>query len=250
MSVDATQLLVGAALLIAGFVKGASGMGFPLIATPTVALLLDIRVAITILIIPNLVMDVTQVLRGGFPFFVLRRFGGLASLTIIGVFLGTKVLVTLPLWILNLCLGTMILVFVLSNWLRFEFTVPAEMERTLNLPAGLISGFLNGMTNAAGPALAMYFYSLRLQKTEFIKSISAMFIVTKLSQLAAVSTWNLFDSYTLSLSLFVTLFVLIGFYGGLKTQDRIDHTTFSRALLVLLFVIGTMLVVRALIQAA
>jgi hypothetical protein len=48
----------------------------------------------------------------------------------------------------------------------------------------------------------------------------------------------------------VTLFVLLGFYGGLKTQDRINQQTFSRGLLVLLFVIGLTLVLRALTQSA
>src|SRR5438445_12668742 len=100
MSFDLTNVLVGLALLLAGFVKGASGMGFPLIATPTVALLLDIRVAITILIIPNIVMDVAQVFRGGFPFAVIRRFGWFDLTTIIDVLLVTKVHVTMPLWIL------------------------------------------------------------------------------------------------------------------------------------------------------
>mgnify|MGYP003694070209 CR=1 FL=1 len=190
MPFDLTYVLVGVVLLLAGFIKGASGMGFPLIATPTVALLLDIRIAITILIIPNIVMDITQVFRGGFPLDVLRRFGWFSLATLIGVFLGTKVLVSLPLWLLNLSLGVMVLVFVVSNWLRFEFTVSPELEKSF-LPAGLISGFLNGMTNAAGPALAMYLYSLRLSKKEFIKSIAMIFIITKLSQLLAVSTWNL-----------------------------------------------------------
>jgi uncharacterized membrane protein YfcA len=250
MSFDLTHVLVGLALLFAAYVKGASGMGFPLIATPTVALLLDIRTAITILIIPNIVMDVTQVFRGGFPVVVLRRFGWFASATIIGVFLGTKVLVTLPLWVLNLCLGLMVLIFVLSNWLRFEFTISPQLEKMLTLPAGLISGFLNGMTNAAGPALAIYLYHLKLPKIEFIKSIAAIFIITKLSQLAAVSTWNLFNWSTLSLSLEVTLFVLLGFYGGLKTQDRINQHTFNRGLMVLLFIIGATLVLRALTQGA
>ena len=74
MDFDPTLILVGIALLFAAFVKGASGLGFPLIATPTVALLLDIRTAITILLIPNIVMDVAQVFRDGFPFAVLRRF--------------------------------------------------------------------------------------------------------------------------------------------------------------------------------
>lgn len=248
MPFDLTQLLVGAALLLAAFVKGASGMGFPLIATPTVALLLDIRVAITILIIPNLVMDVTQVFRGGFPLPVLRRFGWLFVVTVVGVFLGTKVLVTLPLWALNLCLGAMVLVFVVSNWLHFEFIVPPRLEKTLNVPAGFISGFLNGMTNAAGPALAIYLYSLKLKKADFIKSISTIFIVTKLSQLVAVSTWNLFNPSTLGLSLGLTFFVLIGFRAGLKTQDRINQHNFNRGLLMLLFVIGITLIVRALTQ--
>src|ERR1700741_3748097 len=101
MSVDLTHLLVAVVLLFAAYVKGASGMGFPLIATPSVALLLDIRTAITILIIPNLVMDITQTFRGGFPVEVLRRFGWFCLSTIAGVFLGTKVMVMTPLWILN-----------------------------------------------------------------------------------------------------------------------------------------------------
>jgi uncharacterized protein len=249
MPFDLTYALVSLALLFAGFVKGASGMGFPLIATPTVALLLDIRIAITILIIPNIIMDVAQIFRGGFPFAVLRRFAWFFALTVVGVFLGTKVLVTLPFWVLNLCLGVMVLVFVVSNWLRFEFTISPRLEKKLSLPVGLISGFLNGMTNAAGPALAIYLYSLRLPKMEFIKSIAAIFIITKLSQLIAVSTWNLFSWATLSLSLGVTLFVLVGFYGGLKIQDRINQQNFNRGLLALLFTLGLILTGRALTQS-
>ena len=100
-----------------------------MIATPTVALLLDIRTAVTILIIPNLVMDVTQVFRGGFSHALWRRFAWLLVLTMIGVFLGTKVLVMLPLWVLNFFLGVMVLLFVLSNWLRFEFTISPRAEK-------------------------------------------------------------------------------------------------------------------------
>lgn len=250
MPFDPTQICVGFALLFAAFVKGATGLGFPLIATPTVALLLDIRIAITILILPNLVMDFTQIFRGGFPFAVVRRFPWFLLVTIIGVFVGTKLLVTLPLWVLNFCLGVIVLVFVISNWLRFEIEISPQLEKILALPVGFVSGFLNGMTNSAGPALAIYLYSLKLQKRDFIKTIATIFVITKLSQLIAVSTWNLLNWTTFSLSLGVTLFVLIGFYGGLKTQDRINQQTFSRGLVILLFVIGLILVLRALTQPA
>lgn len=247
MVFDRTTLLVGVALLVAAFVKGTTGLGFPLIATPTVALLLDIRTAVTILIIPNIVMDVAQVFRGSFPVEILRRFVWLILLTIVGVFLGTSLLVVLPLWVLNLSLGIMVLTFVASNLLRLNFQIPPRLEGVLSPVVGVIGGFLNGMTNAAGPALAIYLYSLKLPKKEFIKSIATIFIVTKVTQLVAVSTWNLFTPSRILLSLEVTLFILAGFYAGLKTQDRVNQKTFNRGLLVLLFVIGVTLVVRSLI---
>lgn len=97
MALDITYLIVGLALLVAAFVKGATGLGFPLIATPTIALLLDIRTAVAVLILPNLFMDSAQVLRDGVPYEVLRRFGNLIMPTIIGVFLGTFVMLKTPL---------------------------------------------------------------------------------------------------------------------------------------------------------
>ncbi|MFQ5684122.1 MAG: sulfite exporter TauE/SafE family protein [Candidatus Binatia bacterium] len=245
MPFDQTTLLVAVFLLLAAYVKGTTGMGFPLIATPMVALLLDIRVAIVILIIPNILMDITQIFRRGFPSAVFQRFAWLFLLTIIGVFLGTKVLVILPLWILNLALGIMVLGFVASNLSRFGIHVSPLWEPVFSPVAGLISGFLNGVTNAGGPALAIYLYSLNLSKTEFIKSISSIFLITKISQLVAVSTWNLFAPQTLYLSLEVTLFVLLGFYAGLKTQDRVNQQTFNRALLTFMCVMGVTLVFRS-----
>jgi uncharacterized protein len=248
MAIESTHILVAVALLFAAFVKGASGMGFPLIATPAVALFIDLRIAIAILLLPNIVMDLAQVLRDGFPTAVLRRFAWFAASTVVGVFVGTAVLVNLPLRLVNLFLGVMVLVFVASNWLHFEFAVAPKWEKKLALPLGFVSGFLNGLTNAAGPALAIYLYSLKLEKRQFVKSMSTIFIVTKVSQVMAVSGWNLFNASTVRMSIQVTLFSLAGFVIGLKIQDRINHETFKRALLLLLFVIGVTLVGRALTQ--
>jgi uncharacterized protein len=249
MSFDSDYVVVGVALLLASFVKGATGLGFPLIATPMIALLLDIRTAVAILILPNLFMDSAQVIRDGFPFEIIRRFKALIAPTIVGVFLGTMVLVKTPLWALNFCLGVMVLAFVVSNLLKFDFTVSVQREQFLSPIIGLLSGFLNGVTNAAGPALAIYLYSLKLEKRTFVKSIATIFITTKLSQLVAVSTWNLFNWPTIKLSLLVLLFSLAGFYAGIKAQDRVNQQTFNRGLLALLSVIGALLIVRSLTQA-
>jgi uncharacterized membrane protein YfcA len=248
MSFDLTHVLVGAALLLAAFVKGASGLGFPLIATPSIALLLDIRTAVTVLILPNLFMDSAQTVRDGLPYDVFRRFAALILPTIIGVFLGTMALVRTPLWILNFCLGVMVLLFVLASVLKFEFTISSRGEKVLSPIFGFLSGFLNGLTNAAGPTLAIYLYSLKLDKRTFVKSLATIFVVTKVSQLVAISTWNLFNWETITLSVQVLLFTLAGFYAGIKAQDRVNQRNFNRGLLILLTVIGLTLLARSLTQ--
>lgn len=250
MAFDFTYLIVGIALLIAAFVKGATGFGFPLIATPTIALLLDIRTAVAVLIFPNLFMDSAQTLRDGLPYETFRRFKGLIAPTIVGVFLGTLVLVKTPLWILNLCLGVMVLIFVISNLLKFDFTVSPQQEKFLSPLFGFLSGFLNGVTNAAGPTLAIYLYGLKLEKRAFVKSMAMIFVTTKLTQMVAISSWHLFNWHTFKLSVLVILFTLAGFYAGMKAQDRVNQKTFNRGLMVLLTVVGVILILRALTQDA
>jgi uncharacterized membrane protein YfcA len=109
---------------------------------------------------------------------------------------------------------------------------------------------LNGLTNAAGPTLAIYLYSLKLEKRSFVKSLATIFVTTKLTQLVAISTWNLFNRDTITLSVQVLLFTLAGFYAGIKAQDRVNQKNFNRGLLVLLSIIGAMLLLRALTQRA
>jgi uncharacterized membrane protein YfcA len=211
-----------------------------------VALLLDIRIAITLLIIPNIVMDAAQILRGTFPTALFRRFASLFICTVAGVFLGTNILVAVPLYILDQTLGIVVLATVAYSLIRFDFQISSGMERILSPLIGLAGGVLNGMTNTLSPVPALYFYGLKMEKHEFVKSIAVNFMVAKVSQLIAVSTWNLLTLSTLSLSLVVTLFSLIGFSAGLKTQDRVNQQAFNRALLTLLFVIGVVLVVKSL----
>ena len=54
-----------AAVLLAALVKGAIGFGFPTLGTPLLALAVDVKTAVALLVIPNLVMDGLQLRRSG-----------------------------------------------------------------------------------------------------------------------------------------------------------------------------------------
>jgi hypothetical protein len=246
MELNSSTLWVILCLLAAAFMKGVTGMGFPLIATPILTLLLDIRSAVVVLIVPSMLMDITQIFRGMFPYSLLKRLFGFVLLGVVGAYIGTGFLVTLPLWVLNLCLGAMVLVFVATNLLQSELRIPASAEKLLSPLIGFAAGFLNGMTNVSGPLLAMYFYSLKLPKAEFIKAVAMIFFILKCGQIVALSSWNQFSWPLFHLSLVLVVLLCAGFYAGLKTQDRINQRVFNRGLLLVLFVIGATLVLRAL----
>src|SRR5262249_61723667 len=56
-----------AAVLLAALVKGAIGFGFPTLGTPLLALAVDLKGAVALLVIPKLVMDSLQLRRSGPP---------------------------------------------------------------------------------------------------------------------------------------------------------------------------------------
>lgn len=249
MELDATLALVAGAIFFAGFVKGATGMGFPLIATPMLTLLLDIRIAIVVLLIPSVVMDLSQIFRRGIPTAIFRRFSSMFLFALAGVFLGTWELTQLPLWVLNMILGSVVVVFAASGLFAFTLTTPPRAERVMSPIMGFAGGFFLGLTNTMGPVMAVYLHGLDLDKADFVKAISTAFIMAKFWQVVALSTWGLFTVEALKLSLFVTGFILVSFYLGLRVQDRVHQKTFNRAILMLLIGTGIMLVYRALTEA-
>jgi len=55
------------AVFVAGTVKGTAGLGFPTLATPLLSLTVDVKTAVVLLILPNIVMDGIQFSRRGAP---------------------------------------------------------------------------------------------------------------------------------------------------------------------------------------
>src|SRR5881296_2540826 len=198
-------LFGAAAVLLAALVKGAVSFGFPPLATPLLALVMDVKSAVAVLIIPNIVMDGLQLLR----------------------------------------LGDFALVFVALSLTRRQPVVPAAWAQWLAVPVGLIAGVIGGVTNGPGLPLVMYFYSLRLSKHDFIRSVAFTFVVYKVIQVGTVVWFGLLTWRLLAVSLGLTAVALGGFRLGLLLQDRLEPVTFNGLVLTFLGALGIWLVVRA-----
>jgi uncharacterized membrane protein YfcA len=233
------------AVLAAAFVKGAVAFGFPTLATPLLALVVDVKTAIAILILPNLAMDAIQALRrpglGG----VLRRHAVLYAAGVIGTFAGTYALRQLSDRQALLVLGVFVIAFVALNASRLALRVPPGWERFLAAPVGILAGVLGGITNAHGTPLVLYFYALGLDKADFVRAIALAFIVYKAAQLVAILQAGMMTPALFGLSVLASAVALGGFRLGLAVQDRLNQRAFNRAVLAVLAALGTFLVVRA-----
>jgi len=233
-------------VVVAAFIKGAIGFGFPALGTPLLSLVVDVKTAVVVLILPNIVMDGIQFARRGTPLATVRRFGILLVAGALGTVLGTRALVVLSPQATTLILGAVVLCFVTLNATGLSPRVPAHWERWLSAPAGFIAGVIGGITNAPATPLVLYFQAIGLPKHDFVSSVAFTFFFYKLVQLGAVSWYGLLPWSLLWPSLALTAVGLAGFAVGLRVQDRLDQRGFNRAVLAFLALLGAWLLIRSL----
>jgi uncharacterized protein len=233
-------------VLLAAVVKGAIGFGFPTLGTPLLALFVDVKAAVVVLILPNIVMDAIQASRRGDLVATARRFALLVGCGALGTVVGTRLLAVLSARTATLLLGATVVGFVLLNATRWSPRVPAGTARWLDAPVGFAAGVIGGVTNVPGTPLVIYFYALGLAKHDFVRAVAVTFVLYKVVQLGAVTWYGLLTWPLLGLSALLTLVAVGGFRLGLAIQDRLDQATFNRVILVVLGVLGGWLVVRAL----
>jgi uncharacterized membrane protein YfcA len=240
--------LAALATVLAAFIKGAIGFGFPTLGTPLLSLFVDVKTAVVILIVPNIVMDVLQFARQGAPLGTVRRFALLLVFGAIGTVAGTRLLVAISSTAATLTLGLFIVGFVALGAAGVTLRVSARWEQRLSTVVGLLTGIVGGITNVPGTPLVIYFQALDLPKREFVSSTAFTFVVYKLIQLGAVVYYGLLPLSLVPTSLALTLVALVGFAIGLKVQDRLEQRAFNRAVLAFLALLGLWLVTRSLLR--
>jgi len=230
--------------MAAAFVKGSIGFGFPVLGTPLLSLVLGVKAAVVVLIIPNIIMDGLQFIRNGASIAVIRRFAILLVFGAVGTVIGTRLLVVVSSRMATLVLGAFLLAFAILGIVGVKLRVSPRWEPWVSPVAGLIAGIVGGISNVPGTPLVIYFHALGMEKREFLSSVAYTFVVYKVIQLGAVIYFGLMSPILLGYSLGLVVAALAAFAGGLKVQDRLDQRAFNRALLVFLAVFGVWLVWR------
>lgn len=232
----ALWIAVFGVVAVAGLLQGAIGFGFPVIATPVLAMLMDIRTAVVVTVMPNIVTGVVTVFRGGNWSESLGRHWPVAAWTLPGALLGTKLLIFAPQDWLKLFLAVALFVYLRQEALnRLDWRAVRQHPRASGAVAGFLGGFLSGSVNVALPPILVYFSALGLSVIAMSQVMNACFLMARTVQTGALAVNGQLTQTALIASVPLTLLAVATMALGWRIQNRIDAKTYKRMLRVFLW---------------
>jgi uncharacterized membrane protein YfcA len=112
-------LIISLIIFISSLVHGSIGFGFPMIATPLLAMITDMKTAILYIAIPTLLINLISIYSEGNFLQAVKKFYPLALMGMIGSAIGTQILIYSSTDFFKLLLALSIFLYLFIQNLKF-----------------------------------------------------------------------------------------------------------------------------------
>lgn len=233
-----------AIFLTAYFIRGITGFGSGLISVPLLALFLPLQFVVPLI----LLLDFTaSVVIGGFNWRRVRldEIRVLLPFGIVGVVLGTSLLVKLPTGPMLMALSAFVFVFAVRSVLNIRGDKPAS--RWWAIPASLTGGTVGALFGTGGPPYVIYLTHRIHDKSDLRATFSALFFTEGVMRIASFLVAGLLVSAKVWLAYVTALPLVLGaLYLGGRVHVGLTHVQMMRLVGGLLLVSSVSLLYKAL----
>ena len=230
---DLLILVVG--LGFAGFAKGTTGMGLPLLATPLLAGVFGPRAAVVIVTIPIFAANSLLLVQGWRRLDVLRGILGIFVASVIGTVIGVNLLALLDQRTFAILISLMVFIF-LARGDRLVGDPGARRARIIGPIVGFASGVLQGTTSIASPLIGSYFHARKLDPHDYVVVLVAIFELNAVVQLVGYALLHLYTPEVVTIGLIAVVPTLLAMMAGIFFRARLDQRRFRQLIVVLLLV--------------
>ena len=236
-------------LVSAAMVHGTIGMGFPLVFTALGALVLDVKTAVFISLVPAILINLQCLTRGYHWRVLVSRFFVLAVCAALGSVVGTKILFIAPPDPVKLVLIASIVLYLARGRLGNQgFGWINSYPVASAVGFGLVAGIIGGITNAMGPVLVIYFLERDVGTDETVQGLNFCFLVGKIAQLVLFLDVNpSLDAGDMTQLGGITALVMAVLFIGTRIRQNFEVATYRRALKIALGVIACMLLAQVVV---
>lgn len=239
-------VIIVAAIALGAFVKGATGTGLPMIAIPVMAMFLGVERAVVIMAIPAIASNVWMLWTHRRRLRDTRDLPTLLGFGIVGAVLGTWLLDVLDPRLLSLALAGVIVGYIVVFLTAPGFRLRPGLTRYLSAPVGGAAGALQGATGIAGPLLSTYLHAYRLDRAAYVVSVTTLYLVFAVAQVATLAGLGLYSPERLRDSLLALLPMALILPLGNRAAGRLSHRTFEYTVLAVLLAAAATMTYEAL----
>lgn len=236
--------LISLTFVLAGLVKGATGMGLPTVAMGALgASMLPVQAA-ALLILPSFITNVWQLFAG-------PRFGALVRrfwVMMVGIVIGTLAAASLITsgaanWAIT-GLAVALMIYAALGLFARRLSVPSRIEHRLSPLVGLVTGLVTGGTGVFVIPAVPYLQALDLTKEELVQALGLSFTVSTVALAVGLAREHAFVVEDIRNSLLAVGPALLGMWIGQCIRRRVSPATFRRWFFVCLLALGMELLVR------
>jgi uncharacterized membrane protein YfcA len=174
---DSLLLLIAAAFLLAGFVKGALGLGLPTVAMGLLAVSMPPAQALAIVIVPAIVTNIWQTFVGPYLRDIMRRLWPLLIGTAAGIRLNAGSLTGPYARYTTIALGLLLVINAIIGLSKFNFKVAPRDEKWIGGIVGLITGMISAATGVQVIPSVPFMQAIGMEKDELIQALGVFFTV-------------------------------------------------------------------------
>ena len=238
-------LWVVAVIAFAGWVQGALGLGFPMVATPLIAAVTDMRTAVIVVVVPCIACVATNVAKTGSLRPVLARFWAMPLYMVLGAAAGTQLFISFPRFPYALMLAGMILFYLgLERLGRTDWPLLKSHPAPFGALCGVIAGAVEGTANIAAPPLVIYYLALGVAPVVLVQGLNICFLTGKTTQFATLAIAGGVDAMQWFATLPLALVACVTVVYGIRVRNRIDAGTYRTWLKRALFAMALVLVTQ------
>ena len=229
---------------VGGFVRGVTGMGQNIVAVPLIAIVLNPRDAIVVLVLASLLLSIVQMwMYRKYPGDVVQLYR-LITLAVVGGIIGSVLLKTIAANVFTVAIGVLLILYVAIRIRWSQLRVPIELARVLGPCLAFSAGMFQGSLGIGGPLLAPYLHGTGMIRRTFMFSMAVVFGAVYAIQALAMWKLGMFnrDLVVVGITLFIPL--ALSFYVGTIVGNRVPVATFNRWLLIVFTIMGCQLMLH------
>lgn len=231
-------------LLVAGIVKGATGLGYASCALPFLAMAMGLKHAISLVMLPAMASNFLIICITPHRLEALRRFWPLYIAAIPGIVTGVFLLAWLGQRIPTVSLGILIVAYSAYSIARPALMIPKKFESPLQIPVGVINGFLTGLTGSQVMPFLPYILGLRLDPDRTTQAINLAVTIWSGVMLVALYQSGIASTGSLIASVLALVPALFGIYVGSICRSLIPARHYRLVVQVVLGFLGVSLIAK------